>query len=362
MTAKLLKGIVLLIAASVAAGCQDEMRGDAYISFALSPDYSNYSMSRLTQQLKSNGSDIVLPDTNDFILTITGSDGKNIYKGPYGDRPDPIQVQAGSYDVSLHSIEFSEPQFAMPQFGDSRTVVAGSGQTIAVAFGCTQQNCGMRLIFDDSFKDRFFNAEISIESDKYSLAYPFREHRIAYFLPGILKVVSKKDDETTPILSRQLAAADIMTIKLSASGETSGSFTVSVDTTRNWIYEDYMIGSGNNGSSMDKAFSVADLLLNVGAEEVWVCGYIVGGDVTTSNIKLEPPFTKSSHLAISDNPDASTREECAAIELPSTGDIRDAVNLVDHPDCLGRKLYVKGDIENYFGTPGVKNIKEFHLE
>lgn len=359
-----MKGIVLLSAASMLTACQDEVKGDAYISFVLSSDYSNYSISRLTERIKSNGADLVLPDTNDFILTITGSDGRNVYKGPYGDRPDPIQVQAGSYDLTLHSIEFDEPEFSMPQFGDSRTVVVGSGQTLSVAFGCTQQNSGMKLIFDETFRDRFFTSEVSLESDGHSLPYPYSESRIAYFLPGIVKVIcTDEDDNRTQILSRQLNAADMLTIKLSASGEApGGSFTIDIDTTRNWIYEDFLLGSGNNGSSMDRAFTVADLAMNLGAEDVWVCGYIVGGDVSTSKLSFEPPFSKSSHLAISDNPDASTREECAAIELPSTGDIRDAVNLVDHPQYLGRKLYIKGDIESYFGYPGVKGIKEFHIE
>ena len=345
MRQRMLKGLVILFAgAAVLSACtKDEMKGDAYISFTLSSDYSSYSMNRLAMQLKSRGSDIVLPDTSDFILSVTGADGKSIYQGPYGERPDPMPVAAGTYDVALYSIEFEEPAFSSPQFGDYRTVVTGSGQTLSVAFGCTQLNCGMRLLFTDSFRDRFFNSEVSIKSEDYSLAYPYTESRTGYFLPGILRVVCTEDENEIPILSRQLNAADILTIKLSASNESPDSFSIQIDTSRNWIYEDYMVGSGNNGSSIEKALKVADLSMHLGAEKVWVCGYVIGGDVSTANIKVEPPFTKATHLAMADNAGVTERENCAAIELPE-GDVRSALNPVDHPEIIGKKIYVKGDI------------------
>ena len=347
--------------AAVLSACMDKMKGDAYISFTLSSDYSSYSMNRMTGRLKSGGNGLVLPDTSEFILTVTAENGETIYKGPYGERPDPMQVSSGTYDVSLHSIEFNEPAFESPLFGDFRTVVLASGQTMSVAFGCTQLNCGMRLEFNDSFRDRFFSSDVFIRSDGYSLGYPYTESRIAYFQPGILNVVCVEGDKETLIVSRQLNAADILTIRLSASSETGGSFSVKIDTTRNWIFEDFTLGSGNDGSSMEKALKVADLTMFLGAEDVWVCGYIVGGDVTTANVKLEPPFSKETHLAIADNAGASTREECAGAELPE-GSVRETLNLIDNPEILGKKIYVKGDIENYYGYPGVKNIKEFQLE
>lgn len=357
----MLKGLVVLMAGvAVLSACKDEMKGDAYISFTLSSDYSYYSLRRFAGGLKSGGDDIFLPDTNNFILTVTGPGGE-VYRGPYGQRPDPMQVTSGTYDVSLYSIEFSEPAFASPQFGDYRTVVINSGQTLSVAFGCTQLNCGMRLLFTDSFKDRFFSSEVSIRSEDYSLPYPYTESRIAYFMPGILSVVCSENGNDIPILSRQLDAADILTIKLSASAESSGGFSVEIDTARNWLFEDFTVGSGNNGSSMENALQVADIPLNKGAKGVWVTGYIVGGDVTTSKINTAPPFSEMSNLAISDNPVATGRNECAPVQLPS-GEIRDTLNLVSHPENLGLRLYIKGDIEEYFGSTGVKNIKEFMLE
>ena len=46
-----------------------------------------------------------------------------------------------------------------------------------------------------------------------------------------------------------------------------------------------------------------------------------------------------------------------AVELPS-GDIREALNLVDNRDVLGSAIVVTGNIvESYFGYPGIKSTK-----
>lgn len=361
----MLKGIVLLLAVAAALpSCKDGMKGDAFISFKLSSGYNDFYMSQIHSAEARSGTEgtVALPDTNSFILTVTNSDGDPVYNGPYGERPDPMEVSAGSYDLSLRSVKFEAPAFSTPLFGDDRVVAVESGQTLSVAFGCSQLNCGMRLIFSESFTGKFWESDIIISSGEQSLNYSLEETRTAFFMPGILQVTAERNDEEIPLLSRQLEAADMLTLRLSVADAMAGdSFSVEVDTARNWLFEDFIFGSGNNGSSIDNALSVADLPLNLGAQDVWVSGYIVGGDVTTSKFNPAPPFKENSNLAVSDSPDATARDECAPVQLPA-GEVRDALNLVDHPELIGRKLFIKGDIENYFGGVGVKNIKEFLLE
>ena len=48
-----------------------------------------------------------------------------------------------------------------------------------------------------------------------------------------------------------------------------------------------------------------------------------------------------------------------AVELPK-GELRDALNLVDHPDLIGTRIYLKGNVvENYFGTTGLKGTSDY---
>ena len=65
--------------------------------------------------------------------------------------------------------------------------------------------------------------------------------------------------------------------------------------------------------------------------------------------------------ALADRSTITTKEDCVAVELPK-GSTRDALNLVDHPELRGRRVYVKGNIvESYFGTTGLKGTSEYHL-
>jgi hypothetical protein len=56
------------------------------------------------------------------------------------------------------------------------------------------------------------------------------------------------------------------------------------------------------------------------------------------------------------------KDACLSVQLPS-GSLRNALNLVDNPDLLGRKICLKGDIvEAYYGIPGIKNLTEYELQ
>jgi hypothetical protein len=44
------------------------------------------------------------------------------------------------------------------------------------------------------------------------------------------------------------------------------------------------------------------------------------------------------------------------------GDIRDALNLVDNPELLGRQVFLKGNIvPSYYGLPGLQGLSEYAL-
>jgi hypothetical protein len=44
-------------------------------------------------------------------------------------------------------------------------------------------------------------------------------------------------------------------------------------------------------------------------------------------------------------------------------ELRDELNLADHPEYIGRRVSLQGDIvEKYFGIPGIKNITDYKLK
>ena len=95
----------------------------------------------------------------------------------------------------------------------------------------------------------------------------------------------------------------------------------------------------------------------------WVEGYIVGsvdGMTLSTNAVFGTATSTKTNLLISDNPNTTNVNECIPVQLPS-GAVRDALNLVDNPTNLGKKVKMNGSIEKYFGAPGFKSVKEFEF-
>lgn len=312
-------------------------------------------------------SELDLPDTNDFILMVTDGSGEAIYSGKFGASPETFDVPAGSYTVSVRSVEFSAPAFSSPVFGDDRCVVVPDGGTVNVSLECMQVNSGIRLRIDPDFLTAYPDGALFVGSDDGRLMYSYSERRTAYFNPGKVSLVMSDGAVTSTLLTRWLAPCEILTLAVDvpdAAGPSGGAITVSVDTTRIWTEDSCTIGDDDpgQGTRPDNALSVPQARTMAGAKDVWVTGFIVGGDLTQSAMSTKPPFRSESNLAVASRSSVSDKESCIAVQLPD-GDVREALNLVSHPDLLGRQVWLHGDIvEAYFGITGLKSTDEFILK
>ena len=322
-----------------------------------------------------------IPDTNDFILKVSDAKGKILYEGSYGDSPESLLVDAGSYTVAVHSIEFTTPGFSRPVYGDEQVVVVKAGATVTVRLNCTLENAGVRLQVAPDFLTSYPDGVLFLKSGETRLMYGYAEKRIAYFKPGPISLVLNDRGADEILLTRTLDARTILTLNISAPyGGTAAtsSITVAVDTAKIWNSESYVIGGGGSGSGsgsgssggdddsrtgLDSAYSVAQAADHIGEDEIWVFGYIVGGDLSSAGTTVKTSkFTKATHLAIAARSSVTTKASCIAVELPK-GPIRDALNLVDHPDLVGTRVYLKGSlVTSYFGTTGLKAVSDYVLK
>lgn len=309
-----------------------------------------------------------VPDTSDFLITVSDSDGEIIYDGSYGASPESIMVDAGSYDIYVRSCDFSKPAFSAPQFGERQCVVVPSGGVCDVKLTCVQMNSGIRLRIDESFLKCCPDAVLFLKSSSGKLMYSFTETRVAYFLPGNVFLMMSENSVDRILFTRELQPRSVLDIAVSAASDPDSpskeSISVAVDTTRNWTSESYVIGEDENdeGEDMSRALTVSQALSSIGAEEVWVSGYIVGGDLTSSSASFDPPFTSRTNIVLGPRSSTDDRDACLSVNLPS-GSVREGLNLVDNPSLLGRKVYIKGDIvEAYYGIPGLKNVVGFELQ
>ena len=293
-----------------------------------------------------------VPDSSLFILEVKSSGGKTVYSGRYGDAPAVFRVAEGTYTVSIRSAEQKKPEFEAPVYGDSQLVNVLPGNTVNVTLDCTLQNCGVKLLIDESFIKYIPDGALVLKSKEGSLLYAYREQRIAYFLPGEVSLVLTRGGTDKTLITRTLSAREVLRLKVQTTEAAPESgISVNVDTSVNWLDDTYVIG-GDGGT---KVYDVATARGMEGASGVWVYGYIVG------NISPFLAVSSQTNLAIAGKTSVTEKSACMSVELPK-GALRDALNLVSYPGNLGRKLFVKGDIIKYYSIPGVKNISEWALD
>ncbi|MBO6170419.1 MAG: DUF4493 domain-containing protein [Bacteroidales bacterium] len=304
------------------------------------------------------------PDTNDFLLTVTDAKGKKIYDGTYGASKESFTLDEGTYTICARSCDFSEPLFDSPQFGDTQVAAVKSGKTTIVTLTCVQINAGIRLRISPTFLNAYPGATLFLKSTAGRLMYGYKETRIAYFLPGAINLEMSDGGVEKTLFTRKLEPQQILTLGVNVGSEASKSgVDVQVDTTRYWTGEDFTIGgggSGSGGSDMDKAYSVPVAKQHTGEEDVWVYGYIVGGDLSSSKCSFSAPFSSRTNLVLASKSSCTDKTSCLSVQL-AKGEIRDDLNLVDHPELIGRQIFLKGTIvEAYYGIPGIQNISEYH--
>lgn len=353
MDRKVFLFLMLLLAGCESIGLRADGEGVLRIAFASD-----------VGEMTRSATDV--PDTSDFILTVTDSQGKVIYSGAYGDCPESMSVAAGNYVVKALSSEFSKPEFSSPQYGDEQCVVVPDGSVADVRLVCRQMNSGVRLRIAKDFLTKCPDGVLFLKSDQGKLMYGYSEKRIAYFLPGNVSLILSENGKDQVLMSRTLLAQEVLSLGVSVASSgassTGSHISVAVDTTRNWVDDAYVIGGqGTNGSDMSDAMTVSAARSSAGSKDVWVCGYIVGGDLTSANASFDEPFTSRTNILLGPKSSTSDRDACLSVQL-SAGDMRDELNLVDNPGYLHRKIYLRGDlVDAYYGIPGMKNISQYSM-
>lgn len=310
-----------------------------------------------------------IPDTSDFILTVVDSEGELIFEGAYGDSPESMMIEEGSYHVKVISEEFDRPEFSAPQFGDEQCVLVDEGSVVNVRLNCIQLNSGIRLVIDRDFLTSYPSSALLLKSDGGSLMYSYNEKRIAYFKPGKVSLILSGGSEDKVLMSRHLEPREILTLSVNASSSgsendlTGSGMSIMVDTLRYWLDESFVIGeSDERGDSEADALTVSQAKASVGADDVWVSGYIVGGDLTSTSASFEGPFESMTNILLGSRSSTRERGSCISVQLPS-GEVREGLNLVENPSLLGRKVLVKGDIvDQYFGLVGIKYTSDFKIQ
>ena len=121
-------------------------------------------------------------------------------------------------------------------------------------------------------------------------------------------------------------------------------------------------GPGTGNGTQDNPYDVASGISLQSEEPIaWVQGYIVGsvkdGNTSVSSndqIHWSAPFDLVTNVLIADDPNCHEISQCIIVNLPAGKPLRTEVNLVDHPENLGKTLAVLGKLRKYFGQAGLR--------
>ncbi|MBD5422327.1 MAG: hypothetical protein HDR49_04780 [Bacteroides sp.] len=112
----------------------------------------------------------------------------------------------------------------------------------------------------------------------------------------------------------------------------------------------------------DVPYTVGAVLAGAQGSEVWVTGYIVGwvdGQVLSSGAKFTVPATVASNILLAASPDETNVANCIPVQLTNGSDVRTALNLQNNSANLGKQVTIKGNLEAYFGTAGIKSTTAY---
>ncbi len=128
---------------------------------------------------------------------------------------------------------------------------------------------------------------------------------------------------------------------------------------------DTPVNPGQGDGTEANPYSVDAVIAGATGTEVWTKGYIVGwveGQVLAEGAHFDATnVTVQSNILIAASADVKDVAKCVPVQLP-VGDVRSALNLKDHAANLGKEVLLKGNLEKYFGTAGIKSTTAYKMD
>ncbi len=95
--------------------------------------------------------------------------------------------------------------------------------------------------------------------------------------------------------------------------------------------------------------------------EGYIVGFVPGMSLSEAVFGPAPSDAQKTNVIIAGSSAEDDIEFCVPVQLPA-GDVRNAINLVDNPGNLGRKVTLLGSHEKYFGANGMKSITAYAFD
>ena len=142
---------------------------------------------------------------------------------------------------------------------------------------------------------------------------------------------------------------------------TNATYTFTVNADRSLV-ANFITSSEGSGTADDPYNVAAGIGLQNDEPIAWVHGYIVGAVKSgltsvsgNADINWSAPFNLATNVVIADDASCHEISQCIIVNLPAGKPLRAQVNLMDHPDNLGKHLAVIGKLRMYYGQAGLRD-------
>ena len=119
--------------------------------------------------------------------------------------------------------------------------------------------------------------------------------------------------------------------------------------------------SGNYGT-YEKPMSFADAQKADNSEKPWawvkavIVGYVNGKTYADGATFGADDCKVETNILIAGSASANNPDNCMPVQLPS-GALRTGLNVMDHPELIGKEIIIYAQLDKYFSVPGLKSPK-----
>ena len=336
--------LLLFLSFFVICACSDspEEKGTGYLTLNIN-------------QSSSQKSEV---EIEDFILRISNG-YVEVINNRINRLPAEIALPVGVYTVEAYSMDFSDPKFETPFYYGRTTVEIEDGETKEASLVCSQGNAGINVVWADDFPFLYKTFYALIETNEDYLHYASNETRTGYFLPGTVSIVIHADGFFINGGTITLAARDMVTATLSPKYERSPSggfiIDISIDQTVNEREVTVIADPEHLFPNSEKhPYNIETAIKRQGENAVWITGYIVGANPSSGHVFYDSDNWQATNIVLADNISETDDLNVIFVQLPS-GQHRDRLNLMEHPDNLHRKVIIRGNLTRYFQRSGLMN-------
>lgn len=305
-------------------------------------------------------------DLSSYSILIMNNQLDTLHNSTVGEiAGNTISLAPDTYHIIVYNMLFPEPAFEHPYYYGYKMATVIAGETCEVQIVCKQENCGVRIIFSDAFTQSCTTYKMNVSGACGSLDYDnTTTDQWGYFYSGSTTLSLYVDETLFGSAEKWLEVGYMYSFLVEPSGDTQENvepvFTITVDTTRIWtsdVWNELDITT-NKGTEKETAYTVAEArTLEGGLTDVWVTGYIVGYYISSSSFAAGGTDSETN-LALADDSGETVKSNTLSVKIPDTA-IRDELNLLDNPENLYQKVWIKGrTVESYFGEPGLELLQE----